>query len=125
MATAIFQPTSPTNQNQPTMKISNFCVFCPIWITFSIWAENGPKITWYKFKMATATFYSSTKTLHIPSRTIILFRFLFLLFLLFLCFVFFFHHFYDFYYFYIFYIFNFFINFYHFIILFIIFIYDF
>ena len=51
------------------------CVFCPIWIKFGIWANNGPRITWYKFEMATATFYASTETPHIPSRTIILFRF--------------------------------------------------
>ena len=36
----------------------------------------GPRITWSKFEMATATFYASTETPHIPSRTIILFRFL-------------------------------------------------
>ena len=75
MPTTIFRPTSPTNQNRPKMKISNFCVFCPIWIKFGIWANNGPRITWYKFEMATANFYASTKTPHIPSRTIILFRF--------------------------------------------------
>ena len=75
MPTTIFRPTSPTNQNRPKMKISNFCVFCPIWIKFGIWANNGPRITWYKFEMATATFYASTETPHIPSRTIILFRF--------------------------------------------------
>ena len=61
MATTIFRPTSPTNQNRPKMKISNFCVFCPIWIKFGIWANNGPRITWYKFEMATATFYASQK----------------------------------------------------------------
>jgi len=38
-------------------------------------ANNGPWITWYKFEVATATFYASTETPHIPSRTIILFRF--------------------------------------------------
>ena len=75
MPTTIFQPTSPTNQNRPKVKFSNLRVFCPIWIKFGIWAENGTRITWYKFKMATATFYASTETPHIPSRTIILFRF--------------------------------------------------
>ena len=77
MPTTIFRPTSPTNQNRPKMKISNFCVFCPIWIKFGIWANNGPRITWYKFEMATANFYASTKTPHISSRDIILFRFFF------------------------------------------------
>ena len=33
------------------------------------------QLSWYKFEMATATFYASTETPHIPSRTIILFRF--------------------------------------------------
>ena len=75
MPTTIFRPTSPTNQNRPKMKISNFCIFCSIWIKFGIWANNGPKITWYKFEMVTATYYASTKNPHIPSRTIILFRF--------------------------------------------------
>ena len=56
----IFRPTSPTNQNRPKMKISNFCVFRPIWIKFGIWANNGPRLTWYKFEMATASFYAST-----------------------------------------------------------------
>ena len=76
MPTTIFRPTSPTIQNRPKMKISNFCVFCPIWIKFGIWANNGPKITRYKFEMATATVYASTETPLIPSRTIILSRFL-------------------------------------------------
>ena len=31
MPTTIFRPTSPTNQNRPTLKISNFFVFCPFW----------------------------------------------------------------------------------------------
>ena len=75
MPTTIFRPTSSINQNRPKMKISNLCVFCPIWIKFGIWANNGPRITWYKFEMATANFYASTETPHIPSRTIILFRF--------------------------------------------------
>ena len=78
MPTAIFQPTSPTNQNRLKVKISNFCVFCPIWIKFGIWANNGPRMTWYKFEMTTATFYASPETPHIPSRTIILFRFFFI-----------------------------------------------
>ncbi len=77
MPTTIFRPTSPTNQNQPKMKISNLSVFCPIWIRFGIWANNGPRITWYNFEMASATFYASAETPHIPSRTIILFRFFF------------------------------------------------
>ena len=60
MPTTIFQPTSPTNQNRPKVKFSNLRVFCPIWIKFGIWANDGPRITWYKFEMATATFYAST-----------------------------------------------------------------
>ena len=76
MPTTIFRPTSPTNQNQSKVKISYLCVFCPICMKFGIWANNGPKITWYKSEMVTATLYASTKTPHIPSRTIILFRFL-------------------------------------------------
>ena len=75
MPTTIFRPTSSINQNRPKMKISNLCVFCPIWIKFGIWANNRPRITWYKFEMATATSYASIETPHIPSRTIILFRF--------------------------------------------------
>ena len=27
------------------VNISNLCVFCPIWIKFSIWANNGPTLT--------------------------------------------------------------------------------
>ena len=57
MPTTIFRSTSPTNQDRPKVKISNYCVF---WIKFGIWANNGPRITWYKFEMATATFYAST-----------------------------------------------------------------
>ena len=93
MPTTIFRPTSPTNQNRPKVKISNFCVFCPIWIKFGIWAHIGPKIIWYKFEIATATFYASTKSPHIPSRTIILFRFFFFIFFLFFFWLFFFNDF--------------------------------
>ena len=75
MPTTISWATSSTNQNRPKVKISNFWVFCPVWVKFGIWANNGPKITWYKFEMVTATYYASTKTPHIPSRTIILFRY--------------------------------------------------
>ena len=41
MPTTIFQPTSPTNQNLPKMKISNFCVFFPIWMIFGMGANQG------------------------------------------------------------------------------------
>jgi len=41
----IFRPTSPTNQNRPKVKISNFCVFCPIWMKFGMGANNGAKTT--------------------------------------------------------------------------------
>ena len=62
MPTTIFRPISPTNQNRPKIKISNFCVFCPIWIKFGLWANDGPRRTLYKFEMARATFYASTET---------------------------------------------------------------
>ena len=75
VAATIFRPTSPTNQNQPKVKISDFRVFWPIWMKFGMGAINGPTITWYKFEMATANLYASSETPHIPSRTIILFRF--------------------------------------------------
>ena len=41
----IFRPTSPTNQNRPKVKISNFCVFCPIWMKFGMGANNGTETT--------------------------------------------------------------------------------
>ena len=45
VAATIFRPTSPTNQNRPKVKISNFCVFCPIWMKFGMGANNGAKTT--------------------------------------------------------------------------------
>ena len=54
MPTTIFQPTIPTTQSRPKVKISNFCVFCPIWMKFgkakrglkaySLIIQNPPKI---------------------------------------------------------------------------------
>ena len=41
MPTTIFRPTSPTNQNRPKVKISNFRVFCPIWMKFGKGAKHG------------------------------------------------------------------------------------
>ena len=72
MPTTIFRPTSLTNQNRPKVKISNFCVFCPIWMKFGIGANTGRKTTWYNFEMTTA----STDMPQIPSRTTT-FRFFF------------------------------------------------
>ncbi len=53
MPTTIFRPTSPTNQNQPKVKIFNFCVF---WMKFGMGANNGLIIFnfcvfWMKFGM--------------------------------------------------------------------------
>ena len=76
MPTTIFRPTSPTNQNRPTLKISNFCVICPICMKFGMGANNEPETTWAQFEMATTVFNASTDTPQIPSRTITLFRFL-------------------------------------------------
>ena len=45
MPTIVFRPTSPANQNQPKMKISNFCGFCPIWMKFGMRANNEPETT--------------------------------------------------------------------------------
>ena len=61
MPMTILRPTSPTNQNRLKVKISNFRVFCPVWMKFSMGAYNGLRITWYKFEMARATFYASTE----------------------------------------------------------------
>jgi len=43
MATNIFRPTSPTNQNRPIVTIFNFYIFCPIWMKFGLGANNGTK----------------------------------------------------------------------------------
>ena len=43
MPTTIFRPTSPTDQNRTTRKISDFCVFCPIWMKFGMKANNEPE----------------------------------------------------------------------------------
>ena len=43
MATVIFRPTSPTNQNRPIAKIFNFCVFYPIWMKLGMGANIGPE----------------------------------------------------------------------------------
>ena len=45
MVATIFRPTSPTNQNRPKVKISNFRVFYPIWMKFGMGANNGAKTT--------------------------------------------------------------------------------
>jgi len=49
MSLKYLRPTSPTNQNRPTLEISNYCVFCPIWMKVGMGANNGPKTTWNNF----------------------------------------------------------------------------
>ena len=80
-------PARPTKIDQK-WKFLTSVFFVQFGSNLAYGANNGPRITWYKFEMATATFYASTETPHIPSRTIILFRFFFLVFLSGFCFYF-------------------------------------
>ena len=81
MATIIFRPTSPTNQNRPKVEIFNFRVFHPIWMKFGMvaisWLIMNQKQHRTRLKWLQQFFDASTDTVpHIPSRTFTLFRFL-------------------------------------------------
>ena len=53
MYKTIFWPTGPTNQNRPTAKIFNFCVFRTIWMKFGMGGlVMDQKKKWNKFEMA-------------------------------------------------------------------------
>ena len=62
MPTTIFRPTSPTNQNRPKVKISNFRVFCPIWMKFGMGAKNGTKTRKNEFGMPMTIFRPTSPT---------------------------------------------------------------
>ena len=62
MPMTIFRPISPTNQNRPKGKISNFRGLCPIWMKFGMGANNGAKTTLNEFDMPTTIFRPTSPT---------------------------------------------------------------
>ena len=62
MPQTIFRPTSRTNQNQPKVQISHFCVFGPIWMKFGMGAKDGAKTRWNEFEMPMTIFRPTSPT---------------------------------------------------------------